>query len=79
MHFARMVGGAPKVRKQASPGQRPGNTGKNESALKGRHPLFRPFRAGFFFTLDPGRCPGLACLRAFGPHGGRLPKCMTGL
>ena len=52
---------------------------ENEPALKGRHRLSRPYRAGFLSTRDPGRCPGLACLRAFGPPLiGARSKCMTG-
>ena len=44
-----------------------GTPEKNEQAMKGRHTLLRPFRAGSVLTRDPGRCAGLACLRAFGP------------
>ena len=55
--------GAPKVRKQASPGQRPGNMPtKIVPALKGRYMLCRPFRACSISTFYPGRCPGwLVC------------------
>lgn len=59
--------GAPKVRKQANPGNALDFWKKCEPALKGRHRLFRPFRACSISNRYPGRCPGLACLRAFGP------------
>ena len=67
------------MRKQANPGQRLGIPEQNAPALKGRHTLLRPFRAGSVPTRYPGRCPWLACLRAFGPPLLRPhPKCMTG-
>ena len=55
------------MRKQASPGQRPGSRPKEHPALKGLQSLCRPFRAVRIFAIHPGRCPGLACLWAFGP------------
>src|SRR2546430_6970222 len=47
-------------------------------ALKGRnkivHRLSRPFRAVPLVRVNPGRCPGLACL---GPLAHAHEKCMT--
>ena len=44
---------------------------KKDKALKGRDSgerWRRPFRAWTVYCRDPGRCPGLACHRAFGPR-----------
>src|SRR5947207_14346932 len=65
-HFERRPFLGPKARQQASPGQRPGKTVLTDKALKGRNKVCRPFRALFFLTGYPGRCPGLACLRTVG-------------
>ena len=73
----------------AMQGQRPGNkpaqgnalgrTIKTAQALKGRHILCSALSGlWIFFHSDPGRCPGLACLRTFGAHARRGSKCMTG-
>ena len=53
----------------ASPGQRSGLGPEKDKTLKGRHKMRPPFQ-GFdsLGSHDPGRCPGLACLRAFGPQ-----------
>ena len=63
---------------RASPGQRPRIRGKGRPALKGRDQWCRPFRAGSFRCVDPGRCPGLACLRTFGAPVAPASKCMAG-
>ena len=53
----------------ASPGQRPGFGSRNDRALKGRDHLGPPFQGFVVLVADyPGRCPGLACLRAVGPQ-----------
>ncbi len=61
----------------AAQGQRPGNMpaqgnalgwqNKKDKALKGRDSMVPPFQGfGSLFADYPGRCPGLACLRAVG-------------
>jgi len=59
---------APKVRQQASPGQRPGSLFPNEispeRAAQNCHALSG---LGRLSSVYPGRCPGLACCWAFGP------------
>jgi hypothetical protein len=60
--------GGPKVRRHASPGQRPRFGPAKRPALKGRHRGWgRPIRADRWLGCDPGRCLGLAWGRAFGP------------
>jgi len=51
---------------------------KGDNALKGRSHDCSPFQGSCSYgAVYPGRCPGLACRRAFGPRCTSLPKCMT--
>ena len=62
------------MHRQASPRQRLGFGSQDGSALTGRDKSGRPFRAWFVCSVNPGRCPGLACLRAVGPQDGTHSK-----
>ena len=60
MHFSMRMAGAPKVRKQASAGRRPGFCDKKDCSPE-RAAEVPPFQGLSLFVLtDPGRCPGLS-------------------
>ena len=69
MHFDSVSPLSTNGANHTSLGQRPGFARKKNKALKGRAIMVPPLQ-GFdpYGTDDPGRCPGLACGRAFGPQ-----------
>ena len=78
MHFDSVSPLSTNGANHTSLGQRPGFARKKNKALKGRAIMVPPLQ-GFdpYGTDDPGRCPGLACWRAFGPQRLALSMRMT--
>ena len=77
--FAVCGNGGPKARRHASPGQRPGKATRSRASPERARQVVSPLQGWCLRQItNPGRCPGLACLRTVGAQARFKPKCMTG-